>query len=106
MKIINKTPHPIVVRNEKGETIYSPEGEVARLQTETRVVSELDGFEVEEAVVIGNNLPEPQEGVVLIVSGMVLSALKGVRSDLVAPNTNKAVRNEKGHIVSVPGFVR
>ncbi len=52
-------------------------------------------------------LPAPEAGVIYIVSAMVLSAAKD-RTDLVAPATNHqdTVRNEKGHIVSVPGFVR
>jgi len=51
-------------------------------------------------------LPEPQKDVMLIVSGMVLGASD--RSDLVAPATGHkdTRRNAKGHIVSVPGFVR
>lgn len=51
-------------------------------------------------------LPESRNGVFIIVSAMVLSASKN-RYDLVAPATGHkdCVRNEKGHIVSVPGFV-
>lgn len=51
-------------------------------------------------------LPEPKEGVKYIVSAMVLAASN--RTDLVAPATGHpdCVRNEKGFIVSVPGFVR
>jgi len=51
-------------------------------------------------------LPEPQEDVMLIVSAMVLSASD--RNDLVAPATGHkdTMRNARGHIVSVPGFVR
>jgi len=50
-------------------------------------------------------LPAPEKGVKLIVSAMVLSASD--RDDLVAPATGhpETKRNEKGHIVSVPGFV-
>jgi len=51
-------------------------------------------------------LPEPEDGVFLIVSAMVLSASN--RVDLVAPATGhpEAKRNERGQIVSVPGFVK
>ena len=50
-------------------------------------------------------LPAPQDGVRYIVSAMVLSASD--RSDIVAPATGHpdTVRNDKGHIVSVPCFV-
>jgi len=51
-------------------------------------------------------LPLQEDGVMLIVSAMVLSASN--RVDLVAPATGHpdAVRNERGQIVSVPGFVK
>ena len=54
-----------------------------------------------------HDVEAPEAGVIYIVSAMVLSAAKD-RHDLVAPATNHelTVRNEKGHIVSVPGFVR
>ena len=52
-------------------------------------------------------MPAPKEGVFYIVSGLVMQAMKGKRSDLVSPATGhpEAVR-EKGLIKSVPGFVR
>lgn len=54
------------------------------------------------------NLPEPEEGTIYIVSAMVLAAAKEKgRTDVVAPATGHpdCVR-ENGFIVSVPGFVR
>ena len=103
--IRNLTPHAITVDNGVSSKVYEPDGLVARVITESKVVGEVDGFEVVTNEVIGDNLPEPQEGVILIVSAMVLG-LRPDRGDLVAPNTGAAKRNEKGHIVSVPGFVR
>jgi len=52
-------------------------------------------------------LPEAEDGVLLIVSARVLLSESG-RGDLVAPATGHplTVRNEKGHIVSVPCFVK
>jgi hypothetical protein len=54
-------------------------------------------------------LPAPQEGVVFIVSGMVLEALRGSgRSDVFAPGTGPtdgAVRNDKGQILGVTTLV-
>jgi hypothetical protein len=53
-----------------------------------------------------DGLPEPQDGVIFVVSGMVLDALGSTRPDVVAPDTGAdAIRNEKGHIVAVMGFV-
>ena len=102
MKIVNMTPHAIVV----GERTYEPSGMVARIEQESKVIGTIDGFEIEVNTVVGHNLPEFTEGTYLLVSAMVLTIAKELgRFDCIAPNTNKAVRNDKGHIVSVPGFV-
>ena len=52
-------------------------------------------------------LPDPKQDTIYIVSLVVLQAAKG-RDDLVAPASGHpdTVRNDKGHIVSVPFFVR
>jgi len=53
------------------------------------------------------DLPAPQNDTVYVVSAIVLSAAKEQgRTDVVAPDTSNAVRNDAGHIVSVPGFVK
>ena len=101
MEYINLTPHPIVLNN--GE-VFESKG-VARISTS---FSEFDENNV-CTVVYGDveGIPEPKPETLYIVSGMVLSAPHG-RDDLVAPATGHpaAVRNDKGHIISVPGFVR
>lgn len=54
-------------------------------------------------------LPEPADGVLYIVSALVLTAAKAAgRTDCVAPATGHpdCVRNDKGFILSVPGFVK
>ena len=103
MTFRNFTPHNIVLNS--GE-VFAPEG-LARVQAsfssfdENGVCSQVFG-EV-------TGLPAPEEGVLLIVSAMVLSAAQAQgRRDVVAPATGHplCVRNEAGHIVSVPGFVR
>lgn len=52
-------------------------------------------------------LPKAEVDVTLIVSPIVLSVARGFRQDCVTPATEHpdCVRNNKGHIVSVPGFV-
>ena len=101
MKFVNLTPHAI---NLNDGTVIEPSGEIAR------VSSSFSEFDVRGicAQVFGEveNLPEPENGVLYVVSGLVLSATD--RIDVVAPATGHpdTVRNEKGHIVSVPGFVR
>lgn len=102
MKFVNCTPHNIVLNN--GSVIEKlPETAVAR------VGSSYTEFEENGIcrVVYGEveNLPDPQEGVIYIVSAMVLARVPN-RKDVVAPATGHpdCVR-ENGRIVSVPGFV-
>jgi len=104
VKIINMTPHAIVVSNNGIEKVYEPSGSVVRMSTKPTKVGEVDGFDVVKNVITGSNLPDPVEGTYYLVSAMVLAAFPN-RIDLLAPDTNNAVRNEKGHIISVPGFV-
>jgi len=103
-EFINLTPHAIVLHD--GEFInatFEPSGSVARVSTEVKAV---DGFFYRRKFGEVINLPEPKENVFYIVSAMVKSAVKG-RKDVVAPATDAegVIRNDKGHIVSVPGFI-
>lgn len=101
MKFVNCTPHAIMLNN---GTTYQSSGIVPRV---SQVISDFDSNLIATQN-FGNveGLPQQQDGVLLIVSAMVLSA--STRPDLVAPATGHkdCVRNDKGHIVSVPGFVR
>ena len=102
VKFINATPHPIVLNDGR---VFEPSGVVPRVsQTITEFDSDLIAVQNFGEV---EGLPEAEPGVVYIVSSLVLSACKD-RTDLVAPATNHelTIRNEKGHIVSVPGFVK
>lgn len=98
---INLTPHAIVMNDGR---VFPPSGVAARVSSSfteiTNDVCEVVYGEVE-------NLPAPKEGTRYIVSALVLAACKG-RQDVVAPATGHpaTVRNDKGHIVSVPCFVR
>lgn len=99
MKFRNYTPHEIVLNDGRR---FQSEG-VARVASSFTEFNNEGICRQEFGEVEG--LPEPKEGVKLIVSAMVLSASN--RDDLVAPATGHpdTKRNEKGHIVSVPGFV-
>jgi hypothetical protein len=102
-KIVNLTPHAIVLND---GTRFESSGTIARVQAS---FSEFDSDGVCQQV-FGEvqDLPGPEEGTMYVVSGLVLSALGGARTDVVAPATGhpKVVRNDKGQIVSVPGFVQ
>jgi hypothetical protein len=100
MEIVNCTPHAITVCDET----YEPSGLTIRLDYETSLAGAIGFIPVSKLELVGHNLPEKVEGKLLLVSAMVLKEFPE-RDDLIAPNTNEAVRNEKGHIVSVPGFI-
>ena len=105
MKIINLTPHAVVINN--GPT-FPPSGTVARVSVKQVDAGTINGVPVKKQA-FGDivDLPPPSPDTVYIVSSLVLSAAKAAgRKDCVAPDTANAVRDENGHIVSVPGFVR
>ena len=97
---VNLTPHAIMLND---GTVFPPSGKVARVSTS---FTDFDDNGLCH-VVYGDveNLPDPDGTTLFIVSAMVKAATK--RTDVVAPATGHpmCVRNEKGQIVSVPGFV-
>lgn len=97
---VNCTPHTIVLNN---GTSLPVSGVVARV-TASHTKFNKDGI-CRQVFGDVENLPEPQEGVVYVVSALVLAATD--RQDVVAPATGhpETVRKD-GLIVSVPGFVR
>ena len=102
MEFRNYTPHTISLND---GTQFPPMGLARVANTFTEFV---DGIcEVHFGDIQG--LPEPQEGVLFVVSALVLSAAKAAgRTDCVAPATGhpNCIRDAKGFILSVPGFVR
>ena len=105
MKVINLTPHAIVITD--GPT-FPPSGKVARVSVQQIDDGDINGVPVKKQT-FGDivDLPPPSPDTVYIVSSLVLSAAKAAgRTDCVAPDTANAVRDDNGHIVSVPGFVR
>ena len=104
MEFENYTPHMIVLNN---GTEYKPTWTIARVKVD---FTEFDTNWICEQVFSNVEwLPEinKNESVKYIVSWMVLSALQWIRDDVVAPATGhpETIRNEKGHIISVPWFV-
>ena len=107
VKVVNLTPHDIVIND---GTVFPPSGIVARVDTTQVLDGDVNGIPVMKVsyddIV---DLPAPKQGVVYIVSALVLSASKAAgRTDCVSPNTSSkyVIRNDKGQIVSVSGFVR
>lgn len=105
IKIINLTPHSVKITDGQN---FEPSGKVTRVDTIQENAGNINGIPVKTQT-FGDiiDLPEPQDDTVFIVSAIVLAAAKTQgRTDVVAPDTSNAVRNEQGHIVSVPGFVK
>lgn len=105
MKLVNLTPHNIVMilNGEVKETLVS-EG-LARCSMISNEIGQINGYTLSENTygeVVG--LPQPQEGVIYIVSAIVANALKGIRNDIVV--VDKTVRNESGQIIGCTGFAR
>lgn len=108
--LINCTPHPVNILDENEGTvkIYAASGILPRCSVETTIVGciDVDGSSVNITdTTFGDveNLPLEEEGTLLIVSRLVLSACPD-RSDLIVPND--VVRNEKGHVVGCRSFAR
>jgi len=98
-EFVNLTPHTINLNDGRS---FEPSGTIAR------VSSKFTDFEgVFTTIEFGQvtDIPEPKNFVMYIVSGMVKSASK--RTDICSPATGHpdTIRNDKGHIVSVPGFI-
>lgn len=99
----NFTPHTIVLNDGRS---FASEG-LARVSATFTPFDENGVCSQQFGDITG--LPEPADGVLYIVSVLVLIAVKlQGRTDCVAPATGhpECVRNDKGFIVSVPGFVR
>ena len=105
MTFVNLTPHEVVVECKNGDKkVFPPSGEVARVELEDICVAYLDGMPVHKGKVKEvTGIPKPQPGVVYIVSLFVLQHCKD-RHDLVAPDTNGAIRDDEGRIVAVKGW--
>lgn len=96
--IKNYTPHAVTVAG----VTYPPTGNVARVSVSFSTIA--DGFCHQQYGDV-QGLPEPQPDTLCVVSGLVFGATD--RADVIAPATGhpEVVRNDKGHIVSVPAFV-
>lgn len=114
VKFVNLTPHDVKICPNPDIMITIPRsGAVARVATRKQKVAEfvIDNISVPVyEIAYGNveNLPEPQENTIYIVSLLVLQAVRNSRSDVVAPDTSpdSAVRDSQGNIVCVKGFTR
>lgn len=99
----NFTPHAIVLNDGRS---FASEG-LARVSA-SFTDFDADGVCAQQFGEV-TGLPAPADGVLYIVSAIVLTAAKAQgRTDCVAPATGHPLckRDDAGHIVSVPGFVK
>lgn len=102
MNYVNLTPHTITLNDGRE---FPASGIVSRV---TVYFGDFEKDFCQASYGYVENLPKPEEGVVYIVSSMVLEAIPEERySDVVAPASgHPEVIRENGQIKSVPGFVR
>ena len=110
--LVNKTPHPITLVLEDGAKITlepvlpTPRVSSSSIKTAAYTIIDENGAEhmvIREAPVFGEvvDLPEPQEGVLYIVS-MLVAARASNRTDLVSPG--RQLRNEAGQVIGCAGL--
>ena len=104
MKFINLTQHEI---NEATTgLVVQPTRPAVRLDMATTTIEVIDGIPISRSEFVGTltNLPEPQEGVMYIISALALNGVPDNRTDVVAPGD--AVRDKLGKVVACRGFRR
>ena len=110
--IVNKTPHPITLVLEDGAKITlepvlpTPRVSSSSVKTASYTITDGEGTEhviTREAPTFGEivDLPEPEEGVIYVVSMLVAARAKG-RTDLVSPG--RQLRNEAGQVIGCAGL--
>ena len=103
MKIINLTPHPVNLQTETGVVEIPPSGIVARVEEKTEEVGKVKVGNSGHVPVIRKtlgqveNLPEPREGTIYIVSLIVAQALEGTRSDVYV--IGESIRDKEGRVI-------
>lgn len=107
MEFINLTPHDVVLvdlNTKEVKRTFKASGELARVTTSTEIVDNIDGIDItvtKFSEVYG--LPEPQDGLIYIVSLAVAQRVTG-RSDVLVPNGS--VRDEQGRIIGCTSLAR
>ena len=103
-KIVNLTPHEVVVEYKDGmRKSFHPSGEIARVEMKDEQIGVIDGIPVYKGKIKKvTGIPKKQDGVYYIVSLFVLQHTN--RDDLIAPDTNGAIRDDEGKIIAVRGW--
>jgi hypothetical protein len=102
-KLINLTPHDIVIVGDDKTRTIPKSGSVARLDVTSKCCGYFDGIALTSTAygpVIG--LPDYQPDTLLVVSAMVRSAAVN-RPDLASPG--ELVRDEKGSVIGCKNLI-
>lgn len=102
MKIKNLTPHDVLFIDGDVKINFPKEvDKFPRVNEEIKVIGNVNGIPITKKI-FGNceNLPEKEDGTLLIVSVIIANALPN-RDDLIVPNT---IRDEKGQIIGCNSF--
>ena len=109
IKILNLTLHDVTVKHGGKTEVFPKSGLSVRCNIPMEPTEEINGVptKIKRLDLIETTLPAQQEGVLLLVSSMVLDACPE-RTDLISPDTSKgmAIKNGHGKIIAVRGFQR
>ena len=112
IKLVNKTPHGLNPVTDDGARISlepvlpTPRVSSSSVKTASYTITDGEGTEhviTREAPTFGEivDLPEPEEGVIYVVSMLVAARAVG-RTDLVSPG--RQLRNEAGQVIGCAGL--
>jgi len=104
MKFKNLTPHSLTIVEGETSTLYPVDGPAPRLAVDRADLGQIGGISVVRSTMgPPTGLPEPQVGVILIVSALVAEHPSVAnRSDLAYPG--EAIRDTHGRIVGAKGL--
>lgn len=99
MRIVNLTPHSITFVDDAGNAVLTvePSGQVARCSVTREKIGDINGIPVNKSR-FGKveNLPEPEEGTIYIVSSLTAQAVPDRQDVFIVDDT---VRDEQGRII-------
>ena len=111
-KIVNLTPHPLNLMMDGEEIVIPPSGVIARAREERKLIEvisyagrEIPVYEVAYGEV--ENLPEPEAGVIYVVSSLAAQAVRRSqphRRDVYVPGD--PVRDHQGRIIGMRGLCK
>jgi len=104
MKFRNLTPHALTIVDGDKSIILTVDGPAPRLEVERKALGQIGGISVVRSIMgVPTGLPEPEDGVILIVSALVAEHHSVAhRTDLAYPG--EAIRDVDGHIVGAKGL--